>query len=125
MEKDREKKTIKLSILQKLQQLFQKDLAELVEIYVEEAKRKINQLHQAFDERNMSKFVGAAQDLRYRSVDMGALQFSHVCLGLEIAAQEHRFESLKMHLALLENQFSMVSEELERIKTSVPLKNMK
>lgn len=123
MDNDRNNRAIKLSVLQKLQQVFQKDLGELIDIYLEEAKRKLLHLYQAIEDNNIPKLINCAQELRYSSVDIGALQFSHYCLSIEIAAQECRFESLKKHLALLENQFRMIKQQLENIKSSMPLKS--
>lgn len=118
MDNDRNNRAIKLSVLQKLQQVFQKDLGELIDIYLEEAKRKLTHLYQAIEDNNIPKLINSAQELRYRSVDIGALQFSHYCLSIEIAAQECRFESLKKHLALLDNQFRLIKQQLEDIKAS-------
>lgn len=123
METDRKNQAIKLTAIHKLQQVFQKDLRELIDIYLEEAKRKLSHLYQAIEENNIPKLINSAQELRYRSVDIGALQFSHLCLSIEIAAQEFRFESLKKHLALLENQFRMISQQLEELKAKPPLKS--
>lgn len=118
MEEDRCNRAIKLSVLQKLQKVFQKDLGELIDIYLEEAKRKFTHLYQSIEENNIAKLIDTVQELRYRSVDVGALQFSHYCLSIEIAAQECRFESLKKLLALLENQFSICMQQLEEIKAA-------
>lgn len=116
MERNLNNQIIKLSSLEKLQSLFQKDKGELIDFYLHEASQKISHLYQALESHNISKLALCAQELRQRSIDMGAIQFSHFCLSIEIAAQEHRFESLKKHLALLENQFTIVKQYFETLK---------
>ena len=116
MEKDRKNEVIKLPILEKLQSLFQKDKNELIDLYLDDATLKISHLFQALENNNFLKLGQYAQDLRHRSIDIGAIQFTHFCLTIEIAAAEHRFESIRHHLALLENQFRIVKEYFETLK---------
>jgi primosomal protein N'' len=116
MDKDRNKTVIKLSSLEKLQSLFQKEKGELIDLYIQETQQKMSQLYAALESNNISKLAHIAQELRYRSVDMGAIQFSHYCLSIEIAAQECRLESIKKHLALLENQFTIIKDYFETLK---------
>lgn len=111
-------RTIKISSLKEYQKLFQKDVSELINLYVLDAKRKINALKKAFSEKHWENFLGALQELRHRSVDIGAHQFSYYCLQLEIAAIEMQLLEIPHRIALLERAFNEVEEELERIKES-------
>lgn len=115
MEKDRKNKVISIASLEKLQSLFQKDRQALIAIYLEEAERRVRALYHALDHHNTAKLIHHAQELRHRSQDIGAIQFSHACLGVEIAAQEYRFNVLHEYLAFLENQFTITREHLEAI----------
>jgi type IV secretory pathway VirB4 component len=107
---------IKLSFLKELQHLFQKDASELIDIYLHDAKRKIANLYKALEEANLANFSAAARELRQRSVDVGAIQFSHYCVALEIAAQELRLECLPKLTKALENQFEIIRLALEGLK---------
>jgi hypothetical protein len=109
---------IKLSYLKDLQQLFHKEIAELIDIYLHDAKRKIANLYKALEESNIANFTAAARELRVRSIDIGAITFSHRCLSLEVATQEFRLEALPQLALMLEKQFMFVKEELERLKSA-------
>jgi acetolactate synthase small subunit len=109
---------IKLSYLREHQKIFQKDLRELIDIYLADGKRKIVALKKAFEDNNRENFAGALQDLRYRSIDIGAHQFSYYCLSLEIAANEMRIDSLPRLIAFIEKSFDQVQAELERLKNT-------
>ncbi len=115
---------IKLSFLKELQHTFQKEVVELIDIYLHDAKRKIANLYKALEESNLSNFSAASRELRQRSIDVGAIQFSYHCLVLEIAAQEMRVESLPKLISSLEEQFLVVRQELERIKLTKTKKDI-
>lgn len=107
---------IDLSLLKALQQAFQKNVSELIDIYLHDANRKIANLHKAIQETNIENFTAAARELRQRSLDIGAIQFSYHCLALEKATQEMRLERLEQLLILLEKQFIPVSKALTLLK---------
>jgi len=117
MGKDECSPLIQISFLKELQQIFQKEVRELIDLYLMDAKRKITTLHKAIEEQNLMNFKNAARELRQRSIDVGAISFSFDCLRLEMAAQEIRLESLPHLLGLIEHSLVAVNEELERIKT--------
>src|SRR5437868_12433369 len=96
---------IKFSFLRELQETFQKEIGKLIEFYLQDAKKKINSLRKSLEEKNLTHFKAAARELRHRSIDVGAIHFSHCCLGLEIAVQEMRIESLSSLTSLVEKQF--------------------
>ena len=108
-------RAINLSLLRELQSLFHKEASELIELYVNSARKKIAMLHKALEEENLDNFRAAAQELRYRSIDIGAVQFSFCCLSLEMAAQERCIERLQQLTVLLENQFHSIYQELESL----------
>jgi len=66
---------INISLLRELQQAFQKDICELIDIYLHDANRKIANLYKALNEANLENFAAAARELRLRSLDIGAIQF--------------------------------------------------
>lgn len=107
---------IQISFLKELQQVFQKEARELIDLYLLDAKRKMSTLKKAIEEQNLSHFKNAARELRQRSIDVGAIPFSFDCLHLEMAAQEIRLESLPHLLNLIEQNFVAIHEELDRLK---------
>lgn len=111
---------IQISFLKELQQVFQKEVRELIDLYLTDAKRKIVTLHKAIEEQNLSNFKNAARELRQRSIDVGAISFSFDCLRLEMAAQEMRLESLPHLMSLIEQSLIPIHYELERLK-NLPL----
>ncbi|MCS5712126.1 hypothetical protein [Candidatus Berkiella aquae] len=107
---------IQISFLKDLQQTFQKEVRELIDVYLIDAKRKVSALYKAVEEQNLAHFKNAARELRQRSIDVGAISFSFDCLRLEMAAQEMRLESLPYLIGILEKRFVSINEELERLK---------
>jgi hypothetical protein len=107
---------IQISFLKELQQLFQKEVRELIDLYLLDAKRKVLVLYKAIDDQNLTNFKNAARELRQRSIDVGAISFSFDCLRLEMAAQELRTESLTYLMGVLEKNLKDIIEELERLK---------
>jgi len=106
---------IKITLLHELQHLFQKEAGELIEIYLEYAKKKISVLNKALQGSNIGHFKAAAQELRMRSIDIGAVQFSYYCLCLEIAVQEMSLERLPSLTQLVEDKFTLIYQELKQL----------
>jgi hypothetical protein len=99
--------------------LFQKEAGELIELYLQNSIKKIATLYKALEEYNIDNFKAAAQELRLRSIDIGAVQFSYYCLGLEMAVQEMCLERLPQLTSLVENKFRQIYLELEELKNTV------
>lgn len=109
---------IKIASLKEYQKCFQKDLGELIQLYLMDGKRKITALKKAFEEKHWENFIGALQELRYRSMDMGAHQFSFYCLTVEIAALERQQHRIPYLIIWLESAYIEVQKELERLQTT-------
>ena len=107
--------SIKLTYLKRMQKIFQKDIRELIEIFISDSKKQICELQKALTDSNLQQFIATIQELRQNSADVGALQFSHYCLTLEIAATERRFERLKQLFTLMENKFAKIEVDLKQI----------
>ena len=112
--------TINYQLLKEFQACFQKDLNELIELYLNDAKKKLANLHKALETKNLSLFSSSAKELRLRSLDIGAVQFSHTCLSLELAIQEMRLECISEFVFALEKQFEDIEVELLEIKSKNP-----
>lgn len=113
---------IKISMLRDLQQEFQKEMSELIDLYLRDAKKKIANLYRALEEENLNNFQGAARELRHRSLEVGAVEFSYYCLSLETAVQELRLESLHQLTTAVEKCFHRIRRELDEIKKTPPWK---
>lgn len=109
---------IKPFFLHQLQQLFQKDIGELIDLYLEDTTQKLTTLATTFEDKNLPSVIATARELRYHSLDVGAIQFSHCCLMLEIAAQERHFKKLLNLITFLKTVFVDVKSELEAYKQS-------
>jgi hypothetical protein len=106
--------------LQDFQVVYQTSLNELIDLYLRNAEKKFPQLHKALSAGKMQEFISSAKELRNRSLDIGAVNFSHTCLSLEIAGQEMRLENLSLIVQMLEKQFLVIKGELLKIKKSAP-----
>lgn len=109
---------VDLSYLNELQATFQKEAGELIDFYLQDATKKIANLFQALQETDLDHFKEAARELRYRSIDIGAIDFSYTCLSVEIAAQEIRLDLLPNLILLLKKKFESIHQTLTRIKQS-------
>lgn len=107
---------IDFNLLSELEQGFQKNLSELIDLYLKDAIRKIEQLQKAYQDKNFKSILNAAKELRNRSMDVGAIKFSFNCLSLELAIQEHRSETVPQLINVICRNFEQVSSELCRIK---------
>jgi len=107
---------INFKLLQEFQIIYQTNMNELIDLYLCDVERKFSQLYKALQSHKIQEFASSARELRCRSLDIGAVQYSHMCLSLEIAGQEMRLENLNNMLKLLEEQFSPIKAELLRIK---------
>lgn len=107
---------IKLSLLKKLQHAFQKDASELIEIYCQDAQKKMLELQKSLDKQQWDNFASSLSELRYRSIDIGAVQFSHLCLNLEIIISEQRYPHLNVAFEHFLTQFERVYAELKIIQ---------
>ncbi|MGD9591952.1 MAG: hypothetical protein AB7V32_05485, partial [Candidatus Berkiella sp.] len=103
---------IQFAYLHDLQQQFQREISELIDIYLHDARRKLANLHKALHDLNYTNFLGAIRELRLRSIDVGAIRFSYYCLQLEIAVQEMRLESVQKLIHFLEETFETVVKAL-------------
>ena len=107
---------INFNALTELEHGFQKNLSELIELYLKDADKKLEQLQKANHENNLKNILCGVRELRNRSMDVGAIQFSFNCLNLELAVQERRLESIAGLLKQIITNFTQVSTELLRIR---------
>lgn len=104
--------TINYQLLKEFQTCFQKDLNELITYYLLDAKKKLALFRKALENRNLELIHDSARELRLRSIDVGAIQFSHACLSLELSVQEMRLEHLETFIQSLETQFQIIESQL-------------
>ena len=112
--------TINFKLLQDFQVVYQTNINELIDLYLRDAEKKFSQLNKSLNAGKIREFISSAKELRNRSLDVGAVGFSHTCLGLEIAGQEMRLENLPRIVQLLEEHFLSIKKELLKIKNSAP-----
>lgn len=111
---------IQTAMLQSLGETYNRNLTELIDLYLVDAKRKINQLNKALEQKNYDSLCACAKELRARSAEIGAIHFSHLCLLLEINIQEMRYTGLPSLLEKLEQHFALVQQELLALQALLP-----
>lgn len=107
---------INFKLLRDFQIIYQTNINDLIDLYLRDAEKKFSQLSKALHSGKVQEFISSARELRKRSLDVGAISFSYICLSLEIAGQEMRLENLDNIIQLLEEQFVSVKAELLNIK---------
>ena len=107
---------IQTAMLQSWSAMYNRDLSELIDLYLIDAKRKISQLHKALEHKNFEDLSACAKELRARSAEIGAIHFSHLCLMLEINIQEMRHAALPSLLEKLGQHFELIHQELIELR---------
>lgn len=112
---------IQLQYLKKLQQTFQKDSGELIDIFLNDITKKIAVIQKAFEKKDWPNLKKELEYTRYRSIEIGAIQFSHYCLSLELAVQEMQIPKLPSIIEKFKVNFLIIQKELESLKTLSPM----
>lgn len=107
---------IQIKALETLEELYNRDLKDLIDLYLHAARLKIANLHKTLSQKNYENLASEAQELRFRSTEIGAIQFSHLCLSLEITVQEMRIDHLQSGIERLEQNFQLIEKELRQLQ---------
>ena len=106
------------SVLQGLRELQEEGepdfLTELIDIYLEDAQRLVDEIKAAVAEENTGAIRAAAHTLKGSSGNLGAHVFSKLCYEMELAGRNADLEAAKKLLHSLVKEYSTVREQLLR-----------
>jgi len=90
-------------------------LDELIEIFLDDTPRRLEDLVQAFEEGNAHALEAAAHSLKSSSANLGALVFSGLMRDLETAGRNADLAQATQHVDQVKHEYSRVETELRRL----------
>jgi len=90
-------------------------LDELIEIFLDDTPRRLEDLVQAFEEGNAHALEAAAHSLKSSSANLGALVFSGLMRELETAGRNADLAQATQHVDQVKHEYSRVETELRRL----------
>jgi HPt (histidine-containing phosphotransfer) domain-containing protein len=90
-------------------------LAELLEVYFEDAPNLLDRMHAALAAGDADEFRRAAHSLKSTSANFGAMVLSGMSKGLEDLGKTGKLDGASERLALAEAEYARVRAELDAI----------
>jgi HPt (histidine-containing phosphotransfer) domain-containing protein len=89
---------------------------ELVDTFLEDAPKLINEMKTALETKDAETFRRAAHSLKSNSATFGATRLSALAKEIELLARENKLEEAGSRLASLQEAFQIVAEELKGLR---------
>ena len=89
---------------------------ELVDTFLEDAPKLINEMKTALEIKDAGTFRRAAHSLKSNSATFGATRLSALAKEMELLARENKLEEAGSRLASLQEAFQIVPEELKGLR---------
>jgi HPt (histidine-containing phosphotransfer) domain-containing protein len=90
---------------------------ELIDTYLEDAPKLIEEMRTALVANNADTFRRAAHSLKSNAATFGASQLSALAKELELLGKENKLHETRDKLMALEAAFASVREELRELKS--------
>jgi HPt (histidine-containing phosphotransfer) domain-containing protein len=104
---------IDMVTFEELKQMSGEDfIAELVQTFLEDAPKIIQELKSALESGDPEAFRRAAHSLKSNSATFGATRLAEMAKELEMMGKESRLDSVGNRLQALEQLYGMVADEL-------------
>jgi len=110
-----------LETIRALQQQGKPDLlARVINIYLEDSLRLLEELRQSLSEGNGPDLKRQAHSLKSSSANVGALRLAELCRELETTGQTESMDEIGQRIARIEKEYGAVRSELaaELVRTS-------
>ncbi|OYZ22294.1 MAG: hypothetical protein B7Y39_07780 [Bdellovibrio sp. 28-41-41] len=104
--------------LRKLQKPGRPDIvAKLIDLFFESAHENVERIRMAIQKKELNRLSEASHALKSSAANVGAIEFSRLCLKLEeIGNGEESSEKMHELLNDFEKEFVLVLQELEKVK---------
>lgn len=86
---------------------------ELIDTYLEDSPRQIDEMHQALTQHNNENFRRAAHTLKSNSANFGANSLAEIAKDLEFMAKEDNLAGAMDKLSAFEAAYANVAAELK------------
>jgi PAS domain S-box-containing protein len=115
------KNAIEIQAIEKLRMLQKPGrpnlVVNLIDLFVETAKQSMEKIRIAGESADLKALSAEAHTLKSSSANLGAREFSQICLKIEGAAEGGGMtEGLNQLLQELEEEFTLILPELEKVK---------
>jgi HPt (histidine-containing phosphotransfer) domain-containing protein len=90
---------------------------ELIDTFLEDAPKLIDELKSALDANNADTFRRAAHSMKSNAATFGASQLATLAKELEMLGKENKLNETADRLGVLEEAFSSVRAELKDLKS--------
>lgn len=101
--------------LNELKEVLEGEFRVLVETYLQDARLRLQLIHQAFQANDNNGGRQAAHSLKGASANLGANDLSALCEKLEHAAKTGEIHGCEALIAAIETEFSVVDVELRKL----------
>lgn len=111
-------RVIDLATFEELKEMSGADfINELIDTYLEDAPKLIEEMRTALVANNADTFRRAAHSLKSNAATFGASQLSALAKELELLGKENKLHETRDKLMALEAAFASVREELRELKS--------
>jgi len=90
---------------------------ELIDTFLEDAPKMINEIKAAHSSNNAEVFRRAAHSMKSNAATFGATQLAALSRELEVIGKEERLTETGDRLTSLEEAYASVRDELKRLKS--------
>jgi PAS domain S-box-containing protein len=113
---------IQEGVLQKLHQINPQGLVSLVQLYLQEGQRNLNEIKQALQDHDLKAAARTAHSLKGASLNLGGKRLGESCKQLELACKEGISENVQHALEDMQVQLQLFTAYLENlVNTSTDL----
>ncbi len=108
---------IDMSAFEELKQTSGADfITELIDAFLEEAPKLIEELRSALQEGDSETFRRAAHSLKSNSATFGASRLSELAQELEVIGRQKRLGEVQGRIEVLESRYGDVASELKGLR---------
>lgn len=90
-------------------------LRELVEVYLDDASKKVHELHQAIERSDSHQLGRTAHQLKGSSANMGAVHVSQIAKEIELLGKANNVAGAKVLVEGLKVELARVFTELKQL----------
>jgi HPt (histidine-containing phosphotransfer) domain-containing protein len=102
-------------VLAELREVMGSEFGNLVQMFLVDAAKYIQQLEEAAGGGNLEKMIAPAHTLKCSSANLGAMAVSAAAKRIEVGAREGVLPRPAVAVAVLEAEFQRASESLRRL----------
>jgi len=104
-----------MEVLEELEAVMGGDYVSLIQLFLEDAPKQIQQLEQAAAENNIHGMIAPAHTLKSSSANLGALALSAIAKRIEIGARGNVLNRPTVAVLMLEAEYKKAQAAFQKI----------